>query len=141
MLPAPKSAGSNHAFIAEVRLKELRELTSPDFDLQKLIRICEELNTCYESGCLIATATLTRALLDHVPPIFGKPNFGEVASNVGGSEFKGAMQHLENVSRKVSDSILHQQIRKRETLPTTQAVLCSQQLDFFLSEIVVRVRK
>jgi hypothetical protein len=76
------------------------------------------------------------ALLDHVPPVFGKKNFDEVASNHGGKSFKGTMQHLQNASRNVADGHLHQQIRKTETLPTAQQVNCGQQLDTMLEEIV-----
>ena len=65
---------------------------------------------------------LIRTVLDHVPPIFGKKNFDEVANNYGGKSFKGAMQHLQNAARNVADGHLHQQIRKSETLPTAQQV-------------------
>jgi hypothetical protein len=34
--------------------------------------MCEELNTVYREKCYFATAMLTRGVLDHVPPIFGK---------------------------------------------------------------------
>ena len=79
---------------------------------------------------------LTRSLLDHVPPLFGKKSFDEVASNYGGKSFKGTMQHLQNASRDVADGHLHQQIRKSETLPTAQQVNAAQQLDTLLDEIV-----
>jgi hypothetical protein len=138
MLPAGKHPGTNNAasFIAESRIEEIRNLASPDFDFQKLIRLCEELNSSYHEGNLYATAMLTRALLDHVPPIFGKKTFTEVANNYGGQSFKATMQHLDNASRKVSDDHLHGQIRKKDTLPTPQQVWCGQQLDVLLAEIV-----
>ncbi len=138
MLPAGKRAGVSNrsSFIAESRIDELRKLASADFDFQKLIRLCEELNSSYDNGNLFATAMLTRAVLDHVPPIFGKRNFDEVASNYGGKSFKGTMQHLNNASRNVADAHLHQQIRKREVLPTPQQVYCGQQLDLLLEEII-----
>jgi len=118
------------------RLAELRQVISVRFDFRKLIRLCEEINVTYRDGCYLATAMLTRALLDHVPPLFGKSSFGEVANQYGGSSFKGTMQHLDSASRKVADALLHQQIRKSETLPTAQQVDCGQQLDALLAEIV-----
>jgi hypothetical protein len=126
----------SYRLISEDRLSELRALTSPDFDFKKLVRLCEELNTAFQEECYFATAMLTRGLLDHVPPIFGKKNFDEVANNYGGKSFKGTMQHLQNASRNVADGHLHQQIRKSETLPTVQQVNCGQQLDALLEEIV-----
>ncbi len=98
--------------IAESRLEELRALTSSDFDFRKLIRLCEELNIASREECYFATAMLTRGLLDHVPPIFSKKSFDEVASNYRGKSFKGTMQHLQNASRNVADGHLHQQIHK-----------------------------
>ena len=128
--------------ISESRLAELRELAPPDFDLRKLIRLCEELNTAFQEECYFATGMLTRGLLDHVPPVFGFKTFSEVANNYagGGKSFRETMQHLENAARKVADLHLHMPIRKSETLPTAQQVNSSQQLDVLLSEIV-RIRK
>jgi hypothetical protein len=133
-----KRAASHLTMIADSRLGELRSLTSAYFDFKKLIRLCEEINTAYGDGCYYATAMLTRGLLDHVPPIFGKTSFSEVANNYsgGGASFKGTMDQLENAARKVADAHLHLRIRKSETLPVAQQVNFSQALDVLLSEIV-----
>ena len=124
--------------VAESRLVEMRSLVSDDFDFRKLVRMCEEINLAYGEQCYFATAMLTRGLLDHVPPVFGFKTFSEVANNYagGGKSFKDTIHHLENGSRKVADAHLHLSIRKSETLPTSQQVNCSQQLDVLLSEIV-----
>jgi hypothetical protein len=65
------------------RIKELRAISSPNFDLTKLIRLCEEINTCYTNECYLATVMLVRALVDHVPPVFGFKTFIEVANLIG----------------------------------------------------------
>jgi hypothetical protein len=124
--------------IADSRLAELRKVVSPEFDFKKLIRLCEEINTVYSEGCYFATAMLTRGVLDHVPPLFGKKTFGEVANNYsdGGKSFKESMHHLENAARKVADAHLHMPIRKGETLPVAQQVNFASQLDVLLSEII-----
>lgn len=134
--PLKPAAAGGWTLIADSRLNELRALVSAVFDFRKLVRICEELNIAFREDCYFATAMLTRALLDHVPPLFGKKTFDEVASNHGGRSFKGTMQHLQNASRNVADGHLHQQIRKSEALPTAQQVNCGQQLDALLEEIV-----
>jgi hypothetical protein len=80
---------------------------------------------------------LTRAILDHVPPIFGSTKFGEVANNYAGAKsFKESMLNLENSSRKISDQYLHVQVRTKETLPTVRQVDFSNDLDVLLAEIV-----
>lgn len=132
------SSASKLTVIADRRLAELRALASAQFDFKKLIRLCEEINTAYSQECYFATAMLTRGLLDHVPPLFGKNTFSEVANNYsgGGKSFKDTMHHLENAARKVADAHLHMTIRKSETLPAAQQVNCAQQLDVLLAEIV-----
>jgi hypothetical protein len=82
-------------------------------------------------------AALTRALLDHVPPIFGKRTFAEVANNYGGPKsFQNAMKHLDNSARNIGDTHLHVQIRARESLPTLTQVNFSNDLDVLLGEVV-----
>jgi hypothetical protein len=79
---------------------------------------------------------LTRALLDHVPPIFLCAKFSEVANNYAGSKsFKESMKHLENSSRKIADQYLHTQIRQKESLPNITQVSFSNDIDVLLSEI------
>ena len=124
------------SFIAESRLDELRKLTSAQFDFKKLIRLCEEININYREGCYFGTAMLTRGLLDHVPPLFNKKNFGEVASQYGGNSLKGTMQHLESGARNIADGHLHGQIRKKEILPEPQQVDFRAGLDVLLGEII-----
>jgi hypothetical protein len=135
-VPKVGASASGLTLIAESRLNELRGLASDKSDFRKLIRLCEEINITHSGQCHFATAMLTRGLLDHVPPLFGKNTFNELANNysVGGRSFKDTMHHLENAARKVADA--HMPIRKSETLPTPQQVNFASQLDVLLSEIV-----
>jgi len=137
MTVAKAATPASEITIADSRLDELRALTIPGFDLSKLVRMCEEINAVYADGCYFATGMLTRAVLDHVPPLFGFTSFAQVASNYGGGRsFKEAMQHLENSCRKIGDGFLHVQIRDRETLPAAQQVHFAAPLDLLLGEIV-----
>jgi hypothetical protein len=134
--PVPQVNGDK-AFIAEERLADLRRLNSSKFDFSKLIRLCEEINGCAAQKFYFATGALTRAILDHVPPVFGCRTFAEVANNYSGSRsFKDAMENLEKSARKIGDSYLHTQIRGAETLPVYQQVNCSSLVDLLLSEIL-----
>lgn len=124
-------------YIDKNRLNEIRSIKSKIFDLTKLIQLCEELNYCYNNEQYLSTSMLVRAITDHVPPIFDKKNFSEVANNYGGSKsFKESMQHLELSLRKIADSHLHNQIRNKEVLPNKTQVNFSQDLDVLLSEVV-----
>lgn len=136
--PVRPAEGTSSTLVSEKRLAELRVLKPPGFDLQKLIRLCEELNFSFDQGCYLATVMLTRAVLDHVPPIFGMENFREVASNYGGggTSFKATMEHLERTARKIADGYLHGPIRASETLPTDQQVNFGPELDTLIAEII-----
>ncbi len=124
-------------YVDSSRIEQLKELDSPDFDLAKIIEICEELNSSVQTKSLLAIALLVRTMIDHVPPIFHCKNFQEVSNNYPGSaSFKLSMQNLDKSSRKIADRIVHTQIRKSETLPTTRQVDFTNDLDVLLEEIV-----
>lgn len=119
------------------RLTELQTLKSDQFDLTRLIRLCEELNVAHANECVMSIAMLARAIVDHVPPIFGMQSFTQVANNYSGSKsFKSSMQRLDQSLRNVADLHLHTQIRARETLPTFTQVDFRADIDVLLSEIV-----
>lgn len=135
--PVRPAALGGLRFVSEDRIAELRSLQAAAFDLSKLVRLCEELNVAYDAGCFLATAMLTRAMLDHVPPIFGVANFAQVAGNYGGTRsFKEAMERLEKAARKIADAHLHVPVRRKETLPLAQQVNFAAELDVLLAEIV-----
>ena len=92
----------------------------------------EELDLSFRNGCYLATAMLVRAILDHVPPIFGVTTFSAVVKK----SFRESMLNLENSSRKIADQHLHGQIRDSETLPTARQVDFSPDIDVLLAEIV-----
>ena len=119
------------------RIAELKTCRSGQHDLTKLVALCEELNTSHCSNQVLAVPMLVRAVLDHVPPLFGCKSFSEIANNYsGGKSFKEAMGHLDGTSRKIADSFLHTQVRKSESLPTTTQVDFRTGLDMLLQEVV-----
>lgn len=133
----PKS-GKTHGdnFVDSKRIKELKKIKNNQFDLQRLIKMIEELNDAFSSNNCISVILLTRAIIDHVPPIFGCNNFSEVANNYKGAKsFKEAMLYLNSSSRKIADAYLHIKIRRKETLPNKTQVNFSNDLDVLLAEI------
>lgn len=123
-------------FIDVERLVELESLKHSQFDLTKLIQYCKELNMAYKCGNFLTVPLIGRAILDHVPPIFGQLNFESVCSQHGNKSFKQHMTHLEKSLRKIADGFLHTQIRKREILPTRTQVDFSQDFDALIGEIL-----
>jgi hypothetical protein len=122
-------------YVAEERIAELAEIEAPRFDTAKLIRLLRELNTAYNNDSHFTVGVLVRAVIDHIPPIFGCTTFTEVTNNYKGTKsFKGAMQRLNDSLRNLADSYLHVQIRKVESLPTMNQVDFRAELDALLSE-------
>lgn len=124
-------------YVDESRLADLRRLESSEYDLRKVIALCEELNICYRSQCYHAVAALTRALLDHIPPIFGFDTFVKVANNyAAGRSLKACLERLQGSARDIADTHLHQVIRRTESLPTRTQVNFSNDLDMLLAESI-----
>ncbi|ABA20388.1 hypothetical protein Ava_0764 [Trichormus variabilis ATCC 29413] len=123
-------------YVSVTRIQELCAIKSERVDLKKLIKLCEELNIAHANNLNFSVAMLVRAILDHIPPIFSKRTFKEVASEYGGKSFKDTMQHLENGARKIADSHLHIPISKKQALPTSVQVNFSQYIDVLLGEVI-----
>lgn len=125
-----------YPYVNKTRLDELRNISSANFDLKRLLKLCDEINYTFSNKCFISTIILVRALLDHIPPIFGKRTFTEIANNHGGKSFKDSMDFLDKSSRKIADLYLHTHISNKESIPVEQQVNYSQPLDVLLTEII-----
>lgn len=132
-----KNSSEEGTYINKRRLRDLRKINSSKFDLRRLSQMCKEVNAAYPKNC-ITVIYLIRGIIDHVPPIFGCNNFTEVVNNYGGGgrSFKELMKNLNDSSRKIADTYLHIQIRKKEFLPNQTQVNFSQSLDMLLGEII-----
>ena len=132
---------SEAPYVDPDRIADLEAITTSRFDLARLIQLCRELDSCFASGSYLAVAMLARALIDHVPPIFGATTFSEVHSvSKGSRSFGESMAHLDRSCRKIADSYLHVQIRSKEALPTRTQVNFSNDIDVLLAEIVRLLR-
>ena len=87
--PPVTTEAARFEYISQVRLNELRALRPAAFDLRKLIRFCEEIDSSFRAQNFLAVAALTRAVLDHIPPVFAMSSFNEVANNYGGGGHGG----------------------------------------------------
>jgi hypothetical protein len=127
-------------FVNLSRIAELKNIKSVDYDLTKLLKLCEEINVAFKGGNYYSTGALCRAVLDHVPPVFGCKNFNEVANNYKspGSvrSFSESIKHLNDSMRKISDKYLHSQITKKEILPNETQIDCKRDLDILLEEVI-----
>lgn len=124
-------------YVSTFRINELARIKESNFDLTKLIQLLHEINVANHHQIYFSIAMLVRAVMDHVPPIFGCNNFIEFSNNYRGTKsFNKSMKNLQNSLRNVADSFLHSKIRKSEVLPTFNQVDFKTDLDVLLSEIV-----
>ncbi|WP_286926205.1 hypothetical protein [Flavobacterium sp. UBA4197] len=126
-------------YIDESRINSLNEIKNEsEFDLSKLIRLCEELNFNYSNENYYSVAMLGRAIIDHIPPIFGDKSFNSTYDNNPdiSRSVKKNFKHLGESMRSIGDGILHSHIRRSESLPTRNQINFSQDLDVLLGEIV-----
>ncbi len=125
-------------YVNQSRLVQLRNINTAKFDLSKLIKLCEELNDVSASDSVFATSSLVRAVIDHIPSIFGYINFKTFANEYsnGTKSFKKSMMNLNTSLRNIADNNIHSQVRKKEVLPNKTQVDFSQDLDVLLSEVV-----
>lgn len=127
-------------YVSDQRIDELLNLESSQFDFSKLIALCKEININYRSKNYYSIAMLIRAIMDHIPPIFEKNTFNEVANNSSSKSLKKNFIHLQSSMRNIADGFLHQGIRTKEVQPSETQIDFKADLDTLLSEIV-RINK
>ncbi|MGD9484968.1 hypothetical protein WDH52_17205 [Streptomyces sp. TRM70308] len=127
VVPAPAPAPAAGPYVAEDLLAEL-EAKDTAFRTDKLLALARELNANYADENPYACQMLLRAILDHIPPIFGQKNFQHVvAHGPWGKTEKVYMKQLREF-RASADDALHRQIGTRTSrfsigdLPTRASV-------------------
>ena len=128
-------------FVEPSVIENLRQSSNKKYDLKKVVRICEELNSSYSLGNYLASTLLIRALLNHIPPVFGQIAFQQVVSQAGKS-VKELLKPLEEISRDVADLHTHSLIRHKESLPTkSQVEPFKANLEVLLHEIIAKLQE
>lgn len=122
-------------YIAPSRIEALKALNaSSSWDLKRLIRLCEEINIAHQNDSFLSVAMLVRALMDHVPPLFGAKSFEQVASSADRS-VKDLLVALQS-AKPIGDRALHVQIARRVPLPTEQQVDLKHHVDVLLEYVI-----
>jgi hypothetical protein len=111
------NAASNAAFLRTEVLLRLKAVQGARLDPSKLVKMCEELNNAYARGNYISSALLLRAIINHVPSVFGANTFSEVVSQAGRS-IKAILARLNDDARPIADLHTHILMRQTEHLPT-----------------------
>lgn len=129
------------AYIDKNTLLRLIKIENKNFDLNRLISFCNELNDNYSLENYHSCAMLLRAILDHIPPIFDRKNFDDVCAQYGGKSFKDIMRPLNETAKKIGDDYLHTQISKKVLATTKTQVNFQANLDTLLNEVAAILEK
>jgi hypothetical protein len=133
---AAKFKNNSFTFIEQSRIDELASIKNKKFDITRLINLCNELNQCSTSRSVTAVASLQRAIIDHVPPVFGCNNFGQVVAQYKtGRSVKKNLERLLNSMKNIADNHMHMHISKTDALPNMTQVDFSNDLDVLLAEV------
>jgi hypothetical protein len=110
--PAPETPTA--VYVDEPLIKELEARHSTTkWSLNKLLQLINELNSNYAMENPYSCHALLRAILDHVPPVFGANNFEQLASSppvAWKPTDKDYLRQLKNFKPQGHDA-LHRQIR------------------------------
>lgn len=129
------------AYIDKNTLLRLIKIENKNFDLNRLISLCNELDDNYSLENYHSCAMLLRAILDHIPPIFGKTNFDDVCAQYGGKSFKDIMRPLNETAKKIGDDYLHTRVSKKVLATTKTQVNFQANLDTLLNEAAAILEK
>lgn len=139
--PTKIKSKHNDYYINPERISEILKITSNEFNFQKLISLCEEINKCYSFELNYALLALQRTLIQHIPPIFNKTNFSVYWNSLKLSE-KTLYKKLEDGLKNMADIALHKQIgKKRIETPTLDQIDFRQNIDKLLSDIIIELEQ
>jgi hypothetical protein len=129
----------NDLFIDTARVEELRNISISGFDLSRLIKLCEEINSSYANGNFFAVGMLCRALKDHIPPLFasgGRVTFQDVIDAKGLEKSDREALKILAQNKHIQDGFIHSQIKRKESLANSSTVEIRPQIDVLLRMII-----
>ncbi|WP_129291827.1 hypothetical protein [Streptomyces lydicus] len=108
--PAQASRPESTPYISQQLIEELKEAGQESrWKVDKLLALLTELNANYAAGHPYSCIALIRAVIDHVPSVFGQKSFKAVISSVTmGRTDKAYLTALESC-RLPGDDVMHRQ--------------------------------
>jgi hypothetical protein len=134
-------ATSEMDFIDKSLVEEIRSAATEQFDTTRLVRYCEEINDNYKQANYSSVIFLSRAILDHCPPVFGHNSFASVAAQAKGRSFKKIANRLNESLKSIADHHIHRQISSKEMPPTRSEIDFCNDLNHLLGRIVEELQK
>ena len=136
----PPHVNQSTQFVNKSIIADLMARSTARYDTSQLVRFCEELNSAYASGNFYSCAMLTRAIIDHVSPLFGGTDFKSIVANWPKGAVKTQLQHLDSVAKQLGHIVLHTQIGSELTKVSHTSIDCKQALDALLRECLRKLQ-
>lgn len=108
-------------FVDAALVARVASLSGQPFNLAKLTSFTMELNENYSRGNYLSCSLLIRAIINHVPPLFGQRKFSQVVANSGRS-VRSILSQLEEGARDIGDLHSHEIIDGYSTPPTKNQI-------------------
>jgi len=136
-----KEAVNNATFLNIGVLLELKAIETKQFDTTKLVKFCEEINDSYNRANYLSCSLLIRAVMNHIPPIFGFAKFSQVVASSGKS-VKAVLSNLQDQARPLADLHTHILIRSKEQLPSKHQIEpYKASFEILIQEILVKLHE
>ncbi|MFD8007438.1 hypothetical protein [Streptomyces mirabilis] len=115
--PVSASQPPTAVYVDESLIKELEDKQgTTQWDVTKLVQLARELNSNFAAQNPYSCLVLLRAILDHVPPVLGMPDFKQAASNYKWGQTDGGYARMLRDARALGDDALHRQIGRKPDL-------------------------
>ncbi|MFJ4981492.1 hypothetical protein ACIP6X_40310 [Streptomyces coeruleorubidus] len=111
--------------------------------VRKLIALCQELNDAFVVGSPHACAALIRAILDHIPPVFGHKDFRHVAAQHSFPVQRTDKAHAKNLAdfKDIADDVMHRPIGFNVPVISMDDIPAPVRLNAILHEVLRLLRK
>jgi hypothetical protein len=111
--------------------------------VHKLIALCQELNDAFVVGNPYACAALIRAILDHIPPVFGHSDFKHIAAQHSFPVQRTDKAHAKNLSdfKDIADDVMHRPIGPNVPVISMEDIPAPVRLNAILHELLRLLRK
>ncbi|MGW4778432.1 hypothetical protein ACWEPA_17430 [Streptomyces filamentosus] len=142
--PTASPADARPPYLDDDLLTQI-ETTAPStrWKVDKLLTLCAELNDSYASNNAYTCAALIRAVLDHIPPVFGHRDFKQVAAQHTFTVQRTDKAHAQKLAgfKDIADDALHRPISANIPLITMNDIPEPARLRAVLHELVTIMRK
>ncbi|SEB31625.1 hypothetical protein SAMN04490357_0185 [Streptomyces misionensis] len=147
ILPEPEPEPAEHErapYIDPALLDDLEDAAKQTtWKVHKLLDLARELNANHEAGHPYASAALVRAILDHIPPVFGFREYKQLASQYVFAVRRTDGAHAKKLLdfRDIADDALHRPISPNVPVIQMGDLPEPARLNAILQELVAVLRK